>query len=212
MNRSRFLVAMALISLLVIGAVPMMGDGGSVSETRGEVAGYFGSERIYESTSRSLSGGMDIGDVDGDGDVEVAVCDFKGVLFLLDPDGEGGYSSRTIWEESGAIQERTLFEVKIWDFIPEREGLEMAVGGYSRNITMIYYEEGEWVSEVIYRSPHRIINMALADVDDAPGMEILFASDKDPEDWNLRYIARDGTDWAVTEIVTDGAFRPKTHA
>ena len=212
MNRSRFLVTMALISLLVIGAVPMMGDGGSVSETRGEVAGYFGSERIYESTSRSLSGGMDIGDVDGDGDVEVAVCDFKGVLFLLDPDGEGGYSSRTIWEESGAIQERTLFEVKIWDFIPEREGLEMVVGGYSRNITMIYYEEGEWVSEVIYRSPHRIINMALADVDDAPGMEILFASDKDPEDWNLRYIARDGTDWAVTEIVTDGAVRSITHS
>ena len=77
---------MALISFLVIGAVPIMDADGYVSETRGEVAGYFGSERIYESTSRSLSGGMDIGDVDGDGEVEVAVCDFKGVLFLLDPD------------------------------------------------------------------------------------------------------------------------------
>ncbi|MCK5773321.1 MAG: hypothetical protein KAH57_05990, partial [Thermoplasmata archaeon] len=98
MNRSRFLFAMALVSFLLIGAVPISDAGASVSETRGEVAGYFGSERIYESTSRSLSGGMDIGDVDGDGDAEVAICDFKGVLFLLDPDGEGGYSSRTIWE------------------------------------------------------------------------------------------------------------------
>ncbi len=212
MNRSRFIFAMALISFLVIGAVPIVDAGGSVSETRSEEAGYFGSERIYESTSRSLSGGMDIGDVDGDGEMEVAVCDFKGVLFLLDPDGEGGFSSRTIWEESGAIQERTLFEVKIWDLIPERDGLEMVVGGYSRNITMIYYEEGEWVSDVIYRSPHRIINMALADVDDAPGMEILFASDKDPEDWNLRYIARDGADWVMTEIITDGAVRSITHS
>ncbi len=212
MYRSRFLFAMALISFLVIGAVPIMYAGGSVTETRGEEAGYFGSHRIYESTSRSLSGGMDIGDVDGDGEVEVAICDFKGVLFLLDPDGEGGYSSRTIWEESGAIQERTLFEVKIWDLLPDREGLEMVVGGYSRNITMIYYEEGEWVSNVIYRSPHRIINMALADVDDAPGMEILFASDKDPEDWTLRYIARDGNDWVVTEIITDGAVRSITHS
>ncbi|MCK5772520.1 MAG: hypothetical protein KAH57_01905, partial [Thermoplasmata archaeon] len=111
-----------------------------------------------------------------------------------------------------AIQERTLFEVKIWDLLPEREGLEMVVGGYSRNITMIYYEDGEWVSEVIYRSPYRIINMALADVDDAPGMEILFASDMDPEDWNLRYIARDGSDWVATEIVTDGAVRSITHS
>ncbi len=207
MYGSRFLFALALISFLVIGAAPITFAGGS--ETRGAQAGYFGSERIYESTSRSLSGGMDIGDVDGDGEVEIAVCDFKGVLFLLDPDGEGGFSSRTIWEDPGAM---SLFEVKIWDLLPEREGLEMVVGGYSRNITMIYYEEGEWVSDVIYRSPHRIINMALADVDDAPGMEILFASDKDPEDWNLRYIARDGADWVMTEIITDGAVRSITHS
>ncbi len=209
MYGSRFLFTMALISFLVIGAAPITFAGGSVSETRSEMAGYFGSERIYESTSRSLSGGMDIGDVDGDGEVEVAICDFKGVLFLLDPDGEGGFSSRTIWEDPGAM---SLFEVKIWDFLPEREGLEMVVGGYSRNITMIYYEGGEWVSDVIYRSPQRIINMALADVDEAPGMEILFASDMDPEDWNLRYISRDGANWVMTEIITDGAVRSITHS
>jgi hypothetical protein len=52
-----------LIALIIISLIPVTDD--MEAETRGSLGGYFGSDRLYNS-SRSLSGGMGAGELDDD--------------------------------------------------------------------------------------------------------------------------------------------------
>ena len=94
MSSRYYFSALILLSVLFAGAIlPEEASG----DTRADSGGYYGSERIYNST-RSLSGGMGAGDLDGDGEIEVAFCDFSGNVVMLEPRVEGGFRAMPIWE------------------------------------------------------------------------------------------------------------------
>jgi len=199
---SLLLVVPLLSSMIFTGAETLVAD------TRGETTGYFTSERIYESTSRVLTGGMAIGDVDSDGQNEVAVCDFQGNLILLERSDGGSFDTLPIWREPGDPgAEKDLYDVVIADLVPGIEGPEIFVGGFSKNVTMIYHDGGEWSSQVVYNSPYRIVTMASGDIDMDGEMEVLFGSLWEKEvsgEWvvdnTIRYTEYDGTGWN-TEVI-----------
>lgn len=198
-----FLVCLMFSSLLF---VP-----GPQAETRGEIGGFFGSERLYN-TSRALSGGMAAGNLDSDDDIEVVFCDFSGIVGILDPRPDGSFKPTPIWQQEGNPGSGNgLFDLVIGDIFPDVDGIEIAVGGYSGKLFVLYRENDLWTSEVIYTmplddddEPIRIFELEIADVDPSPGEEILIGSNLNDQqsepDRYLRYLYNDGNEWNVEVI------------
>lgn len=205
----RSIISFLTVCILLSG--PLFIEHGSGSDvTRGELGGYFGSERIYNS-SRSLSGGMGSGDLDGDGDVEVAFCDFSGNVIMLDPGEDGSFRAVPIWEQEGPQgTEKGLFDLAVADVLEDTDGPEMLVGGYTGKVYAIYRTGDVWTDEVIYTmpigkdgKPIRIFQIHVADIDPAAGEEILLGSmlnDQEDPDRYLRYLYRNGSGFASVEI------------
>ena len=146
---------------------------------------------------------MGVGDVDHDGEGEVSICDFQGNVLLLDRSGDG-FKSSTIWSEPGPpTMSKTLHEIRVGDILLDKEGPEIIVGGNSRNLTVLYYEGGQWFSEVIYESPVQIWSMGIGDFDtESPGEEIFLASwEESKDDRVLRYLKRSGGNQWVEEDI-----------
>jgi hypothetical protein len=193
--------------LFMVGSIALIQVDGN--EPTGE-GGYFGSDLIYNST-RSLSGGMGAADLDGDGEIEVAFCDFSGNVVMLEPQAGGGFRAFPIWEEEGPQgTDKGLFDLVIADVLDGNDGPEILVGGFSGNLYAIYRQGDLWTHDVIYTTPMyddttriRIFEIEVADVDPAPGDEILLGSminDQIGPDRYLRYLYRSGSEWLSTEI------------
>jgi len=184
--------------------------------TRGEAGGVFVGEEIYRS-SRSLSGGMAAGDPDRDGDIEVAFCDFEGNVILLEPRETGGFDPIFIWQVEGPQgSNKTLFDLLVADVDPNREGVEIITAGDAgsplKQIYLLWYNGTGWESEVIHSGLLRTFDLDLADIDPAPGKEILFGSFKHEEDFALHYLYRDGDLWKERSIPTTEAVKAVTYA
>ncbi len=213
MSRGTILAPLMFIALMFCSALYVQG-----AEDPGEDQGrYFGSERIYNST-RSLSGGMGAGDLDGDGDIEVVFCDFSGNVVMLSPQSDGSFNALPIWEEEGPQgTDRGLFDLVVADVLEDFPGPEILVGGYSGNLYAIHREGGLWTHTVLYTTPMyddvkriRIFDIEVADVDPAPGPEILIGSminDQLEPDRYLRYVYRSGSDWDSVEIEVPDAVK-----
>ncbi len=207
MFRGLFVILIGICLMVPIFSV-IDTDAGSI--TRGEIGGFFGSERIYNS-SRSLSGGMGAADLDGDGVTEVAFCDFSGKVILLDPKEDGSFKALPIWEQEGPQgTDKGLFDLVIADVLDEYPGPEMVVAGYTGNVHVLYRVGDLWSDTVIFTmpddkfgDPYRIFEIEIADMDPAPGDEILLGSmvnnQNDPDRY-LRYLYRSDSDWLVGEI------------
>ena len=205
-------IATLMLVIIFLGSIP----GVSGQEEIGAL-GYFGSERIYNST-RSLSGGMGAGDLDGDGETEVAFCDFSGNVVMIDPQPDGSLRALPIWQEEGPQgTDRGLFDLVVADVLDENDGPEILVGGYSGNLYAIYRESDLWTHTIIHTNPMyddtkkiRIFDIEVADVDPAPGDEILLGSminDQIDPDRYLRYVYRTGADFDYVEIEVPDAVK-----
>jgi len=197
----------ALVLVLMVSQIFEAGADIERSGSRGEAGGYFDGTRIYDRTgTRALSGGLGVGDPDDDLTNEAVFCDFDGNVVLLEPDGDR-FRAMDIWQEEGVLgTSRGLLDLLLSDVLPDNEGIEIITAGHSGNITAIYNDGQEWSSEVLFRSPIRIFDLDVGDVDPAEGDEILYGSmlnDQVDPDNMLRYIYRtlSGT-WAQVEIPT----------
>ncbi len=186
----RSLIAIALLAgIALLSPVQLAADHG----TRGEVGGYMKGELIYNST-RSLSGGLGVGDVDDDGEVEVLFCDFEGNVIMLEGTQDGSFRAGKIWQEGGEPgTDRGLFDLVILDALSTSDGPEILVGGYSGKLYAVHKSGEDWTSTVLVESPFRIFEISLGDIDPAPGSEVLYGSmqnDQVAPDRYLRYIRR----------------------
>ncbi|MGA1822692.1 MAG: hypothetical protein ACMUIG_09200 [Thermoplasmatota archaeon] len=164
--------------------------------------GYFSSQLIYN-RSRVLGAGVGIGDVDGDGVEDISICDFQGNVLVLKYQTDGTFESQTVWSEPGpASKSKSLNEIKVTDVLLDKPGPEILVGGNSRNLTVVYYEEG-WKSEVLYASSAQIWSLGIGEFDSLyPGEEIFLSSfDESTDDRVLRYLKRDGTGGFISEEI-----------
>lgn len=168
-------LVLALIFFLMVSGTSLLSS--EAAPTRGEETGFFSSVQIFRS-ARSLSGGIGIGDVDDDGRNEVVICDFEGNVVMLKETAPGEFQSTKIWEDprKGASVQG-LLDLYVGNVLLDRPGVEILVGGYSRNLTVIYHTGSGFESRVIYVSPYQIFNIAVGEFDPAsPGEEIFLAS------------------------------------
>lgn len=216
MATSKYLALMITPFLLLplIGSISAVGE---QLETRGELGGFFSHQEIYAS-SRSLSGGMDTGDPDRDGDIEVAFCDFEGNVILLEQSDAGGFDPVVIWQVEGPQgSNRTLFDLIIHDLDPDLTGTEIitagdAGSGSGKEVYLLHYDGSAWNSDVIYTSQFRIFDIEISDIDPAPGDEILLSSFKHEEDFAIHYLYRSGSTWLSKQIPTTEAPKATTVA
>ncbi|MCU0798057.1 MAG: hypothetical protein MUC62_00085 [Candidatus Thermoplasmatota archaeon] len=194
LRSDRSLLAFALLAgIVLILPVQLAADHG----TRGEVGGYMKGELIYNST-RSLSGGLGVGDVDDDGEVEVIFCDFEGNVVMLEASQDGSFRAGKIWQEGGEPgTDKGLFDLVIMDALSTSDGPEILVGGYSGKLYAVHKNGEDWTSTVLVRSPFRIFEIELGDIDPAVGEEVLYGSmqnDQVTPDRYLRYVRRTAGD------------------
>jgi hypothetical protein len=81
-----------------------------------------------------------------------------------------------------------------------------------KDIYLIWYNGTGWESEILFKSQYRTFDLDLADIDPAPGDEILFGSFKHEEDFALHYLYRDGDLWKERSIPTTEAVKAVTVA
>ncbi len=185
-DRSLLMVVL-IVAIASIPSVQLAADHG----TRGDKGGYMSGELIYNST-RSLSGGLGVGDVDDDDEIEVVLCDFEGNLVMIEPLEDGSFRAGKIWQEEGEPgTDKGLFDLVIMDALSSSDGPEVLVGGYSGKLYAVHKNGEDWTSTVLVRSPLRIFDIELGDIDPAPGEEVLYGSmqnDQVNPDRYLRYI------------------------
>lgn len=192
-------VILTAITLAISGMVFFTID--VVGQGEGDL-GHFSSQLIYN-RSRVLGAGVGIGDLDDDGLGDVSICDFQGNVLVLKYQQDGTFESQTVWTEPGPpTKSKSLNEIKVTDVLLDKPGPEILVGGNSRNLTVVYYEEG-WISEVLYESSTQIWSMGIGEFDpQSDGNEIFLSSfDESMDDRVLRYLKRDGTGGWISEEI-----------
>jgi hypothetical protein len=190
------IVIIAILVMFAVSAWTIPGDGA----TRGEDTGYFAGNQIF-SSSRSLSGGIGVGDVDHDGRNEIAVSDFEGNIVLIQETDPGIFESELIYSEPRKNGEtQGILDLMVGDFLTDRPGAEIIAGGYSKKLVAVYKEGDTYASKVLYTSPFQIFNIETGEFDGSyEGEEIILASFDDP-DKALRVLHRDGSDFIVEAI------------
>ncbi|MFO8050693.1 MAG: hypothetical protein R6V01_03230 [Thermoplasmatota archaeon] len=199
-----FVRTFSVVALLIMLIAPMSSSG---DEMRSGAGGFFSDEEIY-SSRRSLTGGMDSGDPDHDGDLEVAFCDFEGNVMLLEPTGSGGFEPNFIWQVEGTQgSNRTLFDLVIHDLDPDRPGVEIVTAGDvgpegEKDVFLLSYDGSKWTTDIIYSSPFKTFDIEIGDIDPAQGDEIILSSFQHEEDLAIRYLCRSDDGWIAKEIPT----------
>lgn len=172
-------------------------------EAQSDRTGYYQGDPVYD-TARVFGANVGSGDLDNDGENEMALCDFQGNVILLDPDESGKFVPEVIWTEPGPpVKPKSLFDIRVDDIMLDRSGPEIIVGGDTNNLTVIYHEGGSWESDVIYRSPVQIWAITIGEFDsESEGEEIFLSSfEESADDRVLRYLKRgSGGDWIQEDI------------
>jgi uncharacterized membrane protein len=151
--------------------------------SRAQINSTFIASNILNQPGGSLAGGIDIGDPDNDGTDEVIVVGGsgeRGAVTVIDyNETRTGWDTPTIWIDSQA-----LVDVVISDLDPNEDGAEVVVGGYSRNITILFWHGGLSTPRVhtIDTLPQQIFGMAAGDLNTShSGMELAVVDGKTPD-------------------------------
>lgn len=94
----------------------------------------------------------------------------KVVLIWLDASA-GRWANRTLWKDT-----RYLDTVVVADLLPSSPGPEIAVAGYTHNVTLLQRDGDTWGVSQIWRDPELPVSMAAGDLDPSrPGDELVLA-------------------------------------
>lgn len=138
----------------------------------------FNATRIFHDSS-ALSGGIDFGDCNNDGETELVVVGWSNRATLLSyNESIDDFDKILIWEDT-----RELMDVVIDDIDLDHQGNELLVGGYSNNLTLLNWNKNtnKWDEKNLWTSPHHIFGLAAGDIDpDHNGLEIAVVDWKSP--------------------------------
>jgi hypothetical protein len=155
MNRGKLLWILIACSILLFSASVLAADlegyGGPERDARsnpdlrddeGPLSSTYVASKILFQPGGSLAGGLAYGDLDNDKADEVVVVGGSGGagrVTVIEYNSTGNaWNTPTIWEDSQA-----LVDVVVADIDPNEDGEELVVGGYSRNVTVLYWPGGE---------------------------------------------------------------------
>lgn len=152
---------------------------------------------ILNQPGGSLAGGITLGDPDNDGRNEVIVvggsAEAGRVTVIKYNHTRAKFDTPTIWIDSQA-----LVDVESADFDPHSAGEELVVGGYSNNVTAIYWPGGQAQprTNTIDTLTHQIFGLAVGDINSShSGLELaavdgktdnlsIYQSTSTPDEWN----------------------------
>ncbi|MCK5773138.1 MAG: hypothetical protein KAH57_05065 [Thermoplasmata archaeon] len=145
-----------------------------IRETRGDDDLEFDSLKLYKENGALYRGAF--GDLipDRSGD-EMATCSRNGEVRAF-------WGSGNSWEHevvhtsywSGDSDETAeVFSITAGSVIGGREGDEMAICDEAYSAYLIWYEGGEWVEERIWKDDNYLYEIAIGDLNDDPGNEVV---------------------------------------
>jgi hypothetical protein len=166
----------------------------------------FNATRIFHDSS-ALSGGIDFGDCNNDGETELVVVGWSNRATLLSyNESIDDFDKILIWEDT-----RELMDVVIDDIDLTHQGNELLVGGYSNNLTLLNWNKNtnQWDEKNLWTSPYHIFGLAAGDIDpDNNGLEIAVVDWKSP---TVTIVKNDNGTWTndtltVSEPMTNVEF------
>ena len=140
----------------------------------------FKDTNVLNQPGGSLAGGIELGDPDDDGIDEVIVVGGSGeagrVTVIDYNSSKGVLETPTIWVDSQA-----LVDVVSADIDPFSDGEEIIVGGYSRNVTVLYWPGGLESASIksIDSLPEQIFGLTAGELNDShAGLELAVVDGK----------------------------------
>ncbi len=210
----RFSVQFIVITILILIMMATANISGSMVEANnssstatGSRKSTFTTEAIYTIHGGSLAGGMVAGNFDNDVYQEFVVVggSSEGEVSLIDYNTTSGkFDSHLLWwDPSGS-----LMDVVVGDLDDSNDNLEILVGGFSGNLTVLYYQNpGSVTNETIWNTSFQnnytsklihIFGLAIGDIDPRSfGNEIAVAdADKD----QVYILTKNNNDWLETKL------------
>jgi len=188
-----------LVLLFLFSAITIMGnvqaEEGFKYPTHKTEWGYFTTEVIKE-TNGALTGGVDSGDADNDGEMELVVGSWSHEIYIIEYNESLGRWDSWI----SYTDDLDLLECHIADV--DKDGLnEVLTGGYSRRLISVSIQGKESTNSTIYQFNNDIWDIKVGDlIPSIPGNEIAVAHWQD----FVSVIYRDGQSWGRYNLSTHG--------